>query len=148
MLHVPTGQCFGKMSQDLQTADEFKLAIKKAQEMFPHLDWLDCEGLLWRTKTGKGTLIVLDAPTLSGTYGIRREWLEARISQPPSLTEIPTNDLVLVPRFRNDMELWEQLKTINQQKGETLFDGIVAKRYDSIYTQGDTTYWIKFRFVA
>jgi len=140
-----SGKCLGKQGQDLTTADEFSKAIEQAQKIHGW-EWLDCEGLLWRTKAGKGSLIVLDVPSHMGTYVDRRKWLEDRIPVLESFTDIPNNKLVLTPAFPTIGNLWEHLLELNEQKGETLFDGVIAKRKDSVYREGDTPYWVKFRY--
>ena len=142
-------------------------------------EWLDVEALERRLPIGKGTLVVLDAP-LPGTWDARQRQLYADLvaateggvvqSWKFEQFEPPKNELLMFAYHYEDehtqksrgasvidLQLfpalaWNRLQQINKQLGCELFEGLVAKRVDSLYPiqsrspDVEFPFWMKHRW--
>ena len=141
----------------------------------PALDWLDIMCLGRRIPLGKGSLVLLDAPLAPGGWITRQERLhqlvDAGAAQPWAHEQfLPPEDSVLMfaynyetveqqarRGFKPDAGIdpksaWTRLQAINKKLGHPLFEGLVAKRADSIYPRQcrspdiEFPYWVKHRW--
>jgi hypothetical protein len=164
IVHTPTGAMWNRHGQRLTIARDFQPALeilKKAQDQF---EWLDVEALERRHKLGQGSLIVLDCigvPYLGFDYELRVESLYNGIVAsglgeclPQTLT--PTDNMVYIPPVYGEGErdeLWQQLQDANRCLGCDFYEGLVAKRNDSLYPlqlnspNQTTATWMKHRFL-
>ena len=160
LVHVPTGTCFNRHGQPLSIQDEFAVALGMLRGGCPYT-WLDCEALERRHGLGRGTLILLDILDRARIPYERRmltglEWPNRPsplpLDKPPAAESGytaagPFEGLVDVRR------VWDWMQRINQQWGCTFYEGVVAKRADSLYPlqlqspDRTTPDWVKHRFV-
>jgi ATP-dependent DNA ligase len=157
IVHVPTGTMWNRHGQRLTIAREFDIALaalKKTQ-----FEWLDVEALERRPNLGRGSLIILDCPE-QRSYEQRRLLLRELLVV-PHVAEylIPTlmpeaNAVYLAPRYSDSWrELWQQLQDVNKAVKCPFYEGVVAKRNDSIYPlqlnnpDQETGTWMKHRFI-
>ncbi|MEY2411061.1 MAG: hypothetical protein QOF48_3731 [Verrucomicrobiota bacterium] len=101
-------------------------------------EWADCEALERRHGIGRGTLIVLDVIPHENkySYGERRGWM------PPSILPVlypsckPQDNALFQSATidaANANECWESLQAHNRNWGCDFYEGLVAKRVDSLY---------------
>ena len=175
-VHTPTGSMFNRKNEPLSIAREFQpaLAILKRLSHLPYFEWLDCEALERRHNIGRGTLIILDAPLLARDleqrcFTLEFDCLTNRIPVHQDLNKrLPDNSVWLVPSYpgknrrefedeNSHLKLWDILQQCNQALGCTspqnhFFEGLVAKRVDSLYPMQlrspdvEFPFWMKHRF--
>lgn len=150
LIHVPAGAMFNRHLARLSIANEFAPALHRLQRT--GLVWIDCEALERRHNFARGTLIVLDVLTRKADAGRSSEQLHplplaARqsilyqdlvttgIAEAHNQLDCPQPDHVYVPPAYEEpelSELWSQLKAFSR-KFKGFYEGVVAKRADSIY---------------
>ena len=161
-VHVPTGTMFNRHNQRLSIEGQFTSALRILREVFacfPATDgwnqreWADCEGLERRHNLGKGSLIVLDIPNHPLPYTARNDFLQLWF--PPLNLDghaCGPNEVRCLRRYRDPFPLWQALRAENQRLGVEFYEGVVAKRCDSVYpTQrhspdAEYTLWMKHRW--
>jgi hypothetical protein len=150
--HAPTGAMFNRHGERLTIADEFKDALDLLRAA--PFEWPDTEALERRHAIAQGTLIVLDVIE-PGTYLKRRARMESEFPIAPlEPMELKGNSVYLIPSFpaSEAAALWAKLKEINTRLGVEFYEGLVAKRADSIYpmqlrsSKQETPHWIKHRW--
>lgn len=171
LVHIPTGTMFNRKGVRLSVEKEFSAALDKLHAAWRSnraFQWVDCEALERRHNIGRGTLIVLDAiPEKRGIcsanqlqvpdYQSRRRWLELDIPLHTPLTGVPTdNSLYLVQNWSQPvveaLEIWQNLKYLNHLAGCEFYEGVVAKRADSLYPiqllnpERECAAWVKYRW--
>jgi len=158
MVHVPSGRMFNRHGQALSIAQEFAVALKRLRES--RFEWLDCEALERRHGIGRGTLIVLDAPGLTTvdprTYEQRRALLTEHFPVLPAETQPNAEAVCLPPAFDYDSIvalLWyHSLQCQNLDWNSNFYEGVVAKRADSLYPiqfsdpSREFPFWVKYRW--
>ena len=126
--------------------------VEPLLEDLPELDWLDCE-VLERRGTGKGILIVLDAPTVDGDLLERREAFKHLPVLP--LTGYTPPGVYCLPEPMSEhraRHFWSEWDTPDSDTESRLIEGLVAKKVDSKYicqrvsASKESTKWIKHRF--
>jgi hypothetical protein len=168
---------FNREGKRLSIAHEFADALallKKTQ-----LEWADCEALERRHNIGRGTLILLDQVVGGRHYRDRRSLLEivcpfAGIASYKTLNQpLPNNTVVLTPshpaegalipigtvcpetvgsEYEKMRGLWDILKECNRELGCDFYEGLVAKRVDSLYPiqlrskDQEFPFWMKHRW--
>ncbi|HEV7924441.1 MAG TPA: hypothetical protein VGR14_03755 [Verrucomicrobiae bacterium] len=163
LLHVPTGAMWNRHGKRLSIASEFAKAAGKLK--LTPFEWLDVEALHRRHRLGRGTLIVLDPvmrPDLPPQpytervqllydYLVEPEWAECL---PQGVK--PADNAVYIPPVYGEGErdeLWKQLQEVNKSLGCDFYEGLVAKRDDSLYPiqlnspDQCTPTWMKHRFI-
>lgn len=139
IVHAPSGTMFNRHGQALTINAEFATAL--AALRYLRLEWLDCEALERRHAIGRGSLIVLDYIPVTdpkSTYGQRREFLERDGCAIPHLGPhdlVPDNTIRLSTRLAPVYapKLWDDLQSANKVLGCDFYEGLVAKRADSLY---------------
>jgi hypothetical protein len=143
LVHAPTGTMFNRHGTRLSIAKEFSRALALLQKI--HLvspaglvEWFDCEALERRHGLGRGTLMVFDyiqagnkQPYLeraSRLAGVLRVHPYAELPQPERIYAV-----VSVPGTLNASECYRELRQVNRQWRCTFYEGLVAKRADSLY---------------
>lgn len=71
LVHCPTGAMFNRQGERLSIAREFERALSKLKGSL--IEWLDVEAFERRHRLGRGSLIVLDAPLVPGTFEQRQQ---------------------------------------------------------------------------
>jgi len=146
LVHVPTGRMFNRKLEPLSIAGEFTKAIERLREL-DIADWLDCEAFERRHGIGKGALVVLDVPVPQLTYLQRRKMIEAAVGEHygiPNWEETLTEGDIryawawehLCDNIDGPVDItniWTRLQEINRRLGCEFYEGLVAKRADSLY---------------
>jgi hypothetical protein len=142
-------------------------------------EWLDVEAIERRHNIGRGSLLLLDSPQAGRTYKDRRARLELNcatvgialfneLNRP-----LPDNCVRLTMSYRDDGALarvgdfceaerltnrgdwhglWDILQECNRVLGCDFYEGLVAKRADSLYplqlrsASEEYPYWMKHRW--
>lgn len=156
LVHVPSGTTFNRKGEKLSIAQEFQASLSKIQKIVPpELEWVDCEALERRHGRGRGSLVVLDCPSLASLdYERRRDWLQRSIPQAPlDPNQFGQNEVLLPPnRFDDLVKTWRVLQQLNAETNCEFYEGLVAKRADSIYPiqlrspQQEFPFWVKHRW--
>jgi hypothetical protein len=157
-VHQPTRRMFNRKNEPLSITDEFEIALNELCQL--PFEWLDVEALERRHKIGRGSLILLDAPDAGITYTERKACLNlvAGMAGIPVHKElnIPIADnsvyLPMTWRWEGAAQLWDILQQCNAALGCQFWEGVVAKRNDSIYPKQlrspevDFPFWMKHRW--
>jgi hypothetical protein len=163
MVHCPSGAMWNRHGQPLSITAEFAPALGKLARS--DFEWLDVEALSRRHKLGRGSLIVLDCPGIpldDSCYVRRAQALYTGIVQAGlgecllQCAEPGDNSLYIPPAYGEEErdELWQQLQDFNRVAGCEFYEGLVAKRDNSLYPiqlgdpNRETTDWVKHRFVV
>lgn len=150
LIHAPSRTMFNRKGERLSIAHEFKPALDTLQRT--NIEWADCEALERRHNLGRGALLILDILTLKpddtdDPKAIHTLDLGTRLEYAWSIVEggfatahnqhfAPNPDSLYIPPtygMAEAAELWEQMRVFNVQLKCTFYEGIVAKRADSIY---------------
>jgi hypothetical protein len=114
-------------------------------------NWWDCELVERRTKL-KGKIIVLDA--MDADLPFIQRYLTIQSQFPTIHNGKPWEVLSALPTLESDKaeKLWMDGLAYNKSHGDELYEGVVAKKRDSIYPQQKITpdrvfpYWVKHRY--
>lgn len=165
LVHLPTGTFFNRHGEVLSIGKEFGKALEDLRLYLSNFEWVDCEGLERRHDILRGHLIVLDVPVANKTYIDRREELASRLPLLPCGTVSAHNQghnyVWLIRSFgaHQAADVWDLLQEVNGTLSEThqkkidFWEGLVAKRKDSIYpiqlhsAAEEFPYWKKHRFI-
>jgi hypothetical protein len=170
ILHVPTGAMWNRHGKRLSIAGEFAKAVAILKRC--PFEWLDVEALSRRHALGRGSLIVLDCPDAvfpgvpdyasrsdllhSGIIGAGLgQCLEIEPTIRNSQSAIQDNAIYLPPIYpwEERDQLWQWLQDANMALGCDFYEGLVAKRKDSLYPvqhnnpDQTTPTWMKHRFI-
>lgn len=156
LVHAPTSTVYNRHGALMSIAHEFKEALAEIQKLGEDWDfeWFDCEMLGRRHPMKKGhifTLDYIDDYTNLYDYGVRRGRMEGMWD-----FEAPYAERVEVvesfQRAWDPLKMWEILQEENHRYGCDFYEGLVAKRMDSVYERQlvsgsrTTPSWVKFRF--
>jgi len=157
-VHAPTRTMWNRQLEPLSITHEFTAALEILHRL--PFEWVDVEALERRHKIGQGTLVLLDAPAAGRTWYDRQYFIHAAAG----LHGIPThsevnkplaNDSVYLPMTWETAagpQLWTILQQCNQALGCDFWEGLVAKRTDSLYPlqlrspNQEFPYWVKHRW--
>lgn len=169
-VHVPTGAMFNRKNQPLSITDEFRPALAKIKAAFSHddgspvMEWLDVEALERRHNFGRGTLIILDSPNAGKTWSDRHLFFGLvthmrGIAVHKELNKPLAPDSIYFPMswtWNGADRAWNILQQCNTalgcKKDSPFFEGIVAKRADSLYPiqlrspDQEFPFWMKHRW--
>lgn len=164
-IHTPTGTMWNRHGQELTIADEFSQALESLSGC--RLPWLDCEALERRHEIGCGSLIVLDqiTPGLPANERHRQlieeahrlGWPLLRVGAKPEPNRVYLLFQVALsetsPSGKVSLDVcWKEMQRLNQEWHAEFYEGLVAKRADSIYpiqlrhADAHCPYWIKHRW--
>lgn len=165
LCHAPTGTIFNRQGEELTIAGEFTDALENMSRS--GIEWLDCEALERRHNIGRGCLVILDAilpsltasdrycrlvdeadrlgwPTMS--IGVRPEDKMVYLVKQAAMSDAsPTGKLALTG-------WWNEMQSLNRAWGADFYEGLVAKRADSLYPiqhrspDSECPFWIKHRW--
>jgi ATP-dependent DNA ligase len=164
LVHIETGTMFNRKGDHLSINGEFKTALAQLKGTLDAeaFKWADVEALERRHGIGQGCLIVLDVipepAARAGTYQQRRQWFETVLPEldlmPNSLGPWTKNSfppLSIPPQVYGTLDVWQDLQLINKRLGCQFYEGLVAKKVDSIYPiqlrspEEDFPFWVKHR---
>lgn len=166
VVNTRTGEMWNRHGKRLSIEKEFAevLASLRASSLPESMTWLDCEALERRHSLGQGSLVVLDYIP-SGfdrtPYSKRREILMDHLSTNDlwdswRVEDCPReNRLMSFECCYNDTgktEAWNHLQNLNLRFHAELFEGLVAKRADSLYPRQlrspstEFPLWVKHRW--
>jgi hypothetical protein len=167
MVHVPSGTMWNRHGTRLTIAREFKVALDILRRS--SLEWADVEALERRHGLGCGSLIVLDSPAPPSwsptpplwSYDFRRTFLYStlvatNLGECLIQTFKPEENTIYIAPSYGEAErdkLWQQLQDVNRCLGCIFYEGLVAKKTDSLYplqlnsSEQTTATWMKHRFV-
>ena len=155
-VHNPTGLMFNRKLEPLSISHEFKPALTILHQL--PWEWSDVEALERRHKIGQGSLILLDSP-MEGIFDRRRMFLRAAAID----LGIPehTNPALPLGNHQVYLPLWDDgdpllfyqsLQAANRKLGCEFWEGVVAKRNDSLYPRQrrsaelEFPFWMKHRW--
>ena len=168
IVHVPTSTMFNRKGERLSIEEEFEKALGTLR--LTDFTWLDCEALERRHGIGRGSLIVLDGighrkiNDFAGLpYTTRRQMLGGLVSmgelEEPEQCE--PNQVYLANACIGYGESssgepatcrYQEMQDANKRVGCQFYEGLVAKKPDSIYPKQfrnpDLTFpfWVKHRW--
>jgi hypothetical protein len=159
-VHNPTGTMFNRHLEPLSIADEFQPALAMLRRL--PWEWSDTEALERRHGVGRGSLILFDYLPVNPleTYCERNRYINAcadvvGIPVHKELDRPIANDCVYLPMtwlMEAALGLWDILPQCNRTLGCEFWEGLVAKRNDSIYPRQrrspnlDFPFWMKHRW--
>jgi len=148
LLHAPSGTAFNRYGQRLSIEQEFAAALALLQKLRGYagerlIEWFDCEALHRRHQLGRGVLLVFDyiVPGVMGAerepYWVRKAKLATLLVEHDCLVPPQPHGIYAVrapaQNEREALELYCRLKQLNAQWRCPFYEGVVAKRADSIY---------------
>jgi hypothetical protein len=163
-VHNPTGLMFNRKLEPLSITAEFQPALARLKPL--PWEWSDVEALERRHHIGRGSLILLDY-LLSDpleVYTARKSFIHLccgvmGIETHKELDKPIENDRVYLPmswrcvphgRSSSGLQLWNLLQQCNAVLGRSgsvpFWEGVVAKRNDSIYPRQRRSPEIEFPF--
>lgn len=169
LVHVPTSFMWNRHGEPLTIRDEFRHVLDDLSPYLPcGIEWLDCEAFNRRHPLGKGSLVILDAVVPGLTWEQRQQLIYDNLIRRGAVMPWPVEQIVPPanrllsfsynytwedddPLMRPDAA-WVRLQHLNQRHGCELFEGLVAKRLDSVYPiqlrspTAETRHWVKHRW--
>jgi ATP-dependent DNA ligase len=140
LVHGPSGTMFNRYGQRLSIQGEFSAALATLRTLrlssgAVEVEWWDCEALARRHALGRGTLLVFDYIGEGGeTYVKRKENLARRLTvHDPGVPPRADTCYSVVAATLDPLEFYHRLKQWNGQWHCPFYEGVVAKRADSLY---------------
>jgi hypothetical protein len=147
VVNTRTGEMWNRKGERLSIEKEFAevLDTLRSVSLPESMTWLDCEALERRHNVGRGSLVVLDyIPTGydKTPYLQRRETIRLALCNSPAweawrVEDCPReNKLMFFDCCYDDggkAAAWDHLQRLNTRFHAELFEGLVAKRTDSLY---------------
>jgi hypothetical protein len=165
LIHTLTGTMFNRQGEELTIASEFAEALENMSRC--GIEWLDCEALERRLNIGRRSLIILDAivPALTASEryvllleeAMRLEWPILSIENRPEenrvylLKQVALSDASHTGKFTLN-QWWGWMQRLNRDWTADFYEGLVAKRGDSLYPiqlrspDSECPFWIKHRW--
>jgi hypothetical protein len=114
-----------------QIASNHNLMVERLANAGIKSPYIDCEIMGQRTKTGKGTIVVMDAfdPENPKPYAERMKEIEHL----EAVTfDVQSNKLLRFVRLAHSKikSIWEEMEFVNNRAGETIWEGFVMKALD------------------
>lgn len=143
-LNTVTGVMYNRQLERLSIEHEFTDALSLIRrQLTPVADsfseWLDCEGLSRRHGIGRGTLIVLDMPSIPGRYEDRQSVLRVLLPSVHKVDEKPKDNHVYVPTIFNfedkvEAKYWDGVaQRMNKEWDAEFYEGWVGVDAGSKY---------------
>ena len=156
VVHAPTGRIWNRKGDPLSIAAEFKVALAALHavaRLSGNQEWFDVEGLARRHAFARGALIILDNPSPSENYLVRRKRMEDAFPIAPlAPKDYAENGLYVLPNLRGGdtaalRDLWDRLRAA----GGDFYEGLVMKKGSSLYeplrrATGESPAWMKHRW--
>jgi ATP-dependent DNA ligase len=160
LVHAPSGTMFNRHGQQLSIQEDFRpalailgaLRLRNGREL---VEWFDCEALERRHSIGRGTLLAFDYISPAGEPYFRRKQRLARVVAVHDYRAPPRSDLaygVGAVGAEESLEFYHRLKQLNADWRCPFYEGVVAKRTDSLYPVQlrsatlEFTGWMKHRW--
>jgi hypothetical protein len=160
LVHLASRACYNRKLEPLSITAEFKPALEKLRGTLDcaAFKWVNCEGLERRHNIGRGTLIVYDVlpepEYRQAIFTERRAWLNAVLPPMNPIGERPCgdNEVRVARSWIDPQAAWIHLQAENKRLGCPFYEGLVAKRNDSVYPfqlrspEVDFPFWMKHRW--
>jgi len=152
LVDLQDGVVWSRHGKPFSMASQVMSVVRGDGYNFGAVRWLDCELLGRRTKTGAGSVLLLDVVG-DGTYTERRDWLSVLLECP--WDDIPKGRFLRLPSFNQSeaVQAIETMKAVNALRKEVVWEGVVCKHPLSKYeTQtrspdAECRFWAKDRFI-
>jgi len=162
LAHAPSGTMFNRHGQRLSIQKEFGSALAMLRHVHLNngaeaVEWFDCEALERRHAIGQGTLLVFDyiSPAREAYLGRKQSLAHALVVHDYRVK--PRSDAAysvgaVDPEELDALEFYHRLKQLNGQWHCPFYEGLVAKRTDSLYpvqlrsATFEFTGWMKHRW--
>lgn len=159
-----SGAAFNRHGQPFSAVAGFQSAIAQLLTLFRPCalaEWFDVEALGRRHAHARGSLVLLDLPGALGSYQGRREFMETittpRIPLTHPTLRLQPDSVYLAGSYRWQAESvtahWHALQQLNRElyDGAEFYEGIVAKKINSLYLQqhsptAEFPFWVKHRW--
>ena len=144
LVHAPTGTMFNRYGQRLSIQQEFSAALALLRDLRLSngtrvVEWFDGEALERRHGLGRGTLMVFDyigsgkgEPCLLRKQRLAESLAVHEYAVPPQPDRV-YSVASITPDELDVLEFYRRLKQLNAQWGCPFYEGVVAKRSDSLY---------------
>jgi hypothetical protein len=139
LVHGPSGTMFNRHGQRLSIQREFSAALATLRTLrlssgAGEVEWWDCEALERRHALGRGTLLVFDYIGCE-TYVRRKQSLAQKLTvhDPTVPPRADSCYSVVAAGSLDSLEFYHRLKQLNGQWRCPFYEGVVAKRADSLY---------------
>jgi len=128
LFHQKTGIGYNRHGK---IASNHNLMVERLSNAGIKAPYIDCEIMGMRTKTGKGTIIVMDAfdPANPKPYSERMKEIEHL----EAVTfDVPQNKLLRFVQLAHHKinSIWEEMNFQNNKAGEVIWEGFVMKALD------------------
>ena len=152
LVDLQDGVVWSRHGKPFSMASQVMSVVRGDGYNFGAVRWLDCELLGRRTKTGAGSVLLLDVVG-DGNYTERRDWLSVLLECP--WDDIPKGRFLRLPSFNQSeaVQAIETMKAVNALRKEVVWEGVVCKHPLSKYeTQtrspdAECRFWAKDRFI-
>jgi hypothetical protein len=165
LVHTPTSTMFNRRGEELSISSEFAEALESLTRSGN--EWLDCEAFERRHNIGRGCLIILDTilPEVNAgeryslllTEAGRHQWPVLGIEERPHENRVYVCKQTALSDASPDGKLllnewWGRMQRVNKEWGADFYEGLVAKRADSLYPiqlrspDSECPFWIKHRW--
>jgi hypothetical protein len=163
VIHAPSRTVwnqYGQLSVAHRDEDKFDTALESLAMLSEFFTgWFDAGLMEYRNDMMRGSIVILDLIDDHLPFSARRSLLQSLFPVLPAATEIvgtpEANDNVfLIPQFEDitPIMLYRALQLQNVKLGRKFYEGVVAKRIDSLYPthaqrpKTQVAAWIKHRF--
>lgn len=160
VIHTPTGTVWNQYGQRSSITDKFTVALDRLKTTSFAAEWLDIGMMEQRNAMMRGSIVVFDLISLSRTFTERRAHLQAMFDVMPLATilvgrpDLAHDCVYLTAQVEGEAagrSIYNSLQLQNEALNRKFYEGVVAKRADSLYTFGRrpkqvTPDWIKHRF--
>lgn len=152
LVDLEKGLVWSRHGKPFSLADQVMSVVRGDGYDFKAIRWLDCELLGRRTKTGAGSVLLLDVVT-QGTYKERRDLFSALLECP--FDDIPKGRFLRLPSYSqtDSIQVIETMKAVNAFRKEVIWEGVVCKhplsKYETQTRSPDQEFrfWAKDRFI-
>lgn len=152
LVHGPSRTAWNRKGEPLSIAKDLMPAINELQHLSneTYISWWDCEALARRHEIGKGGLVVLDWVPVNNDIPVpwrnRKDFIMRHVQIPVTTLTLweelcekgqPLRQrLFHLPDFTEEdarERVWQGLQEANQRFDAPFYEGVVAKRVDSLY---------------
>lgn len=167
VIHTPTMTVWNQYGKLSSITDKFSVALnwlRNIQSEETQYEWLDVGMMENRHDLMRGCIIVFDLIVAGQEFWLRRERLEAMFPVLPVVSHLlakhggQVRDAVyLISQWEvsealvEPIDIYQHLQAENERIGHKFYEGLVAKKADSLYAFGRAPKqtiptWIKHRF--
>ncbi len=161
LVHGPTRAMWNRKGEPLSVAKQFSKALDCLYELSrdTYIEWWDCEAMERRHSLAHGCLFVLDwvptSPTHQPAWWDRKHCITLTMRIKEAIPELMTPGIYSLQTWTEGEvreTYWQKLQKINGILGCEFFEGVLAKRADSLYPiqlrspDREFPFWMKHRW--